>query len=204
LRASYCDIALGRIEIRKDRTALIVERSANFGATHAASRALEQAHAQARFKIGNVSADARLRDIQCSRGCREPLVLYHRCEILNVVQIVHGAPLDLMSSGYDSTNGHCSTCGTPCSLFAGFFACLPVRISAANDGVSCRRMGVINVSSAAASHGRAFAFKSADRDQGAVVASSRPSKSKKPFHRAVMAIAAAVIFAGAAGYYWPA
>jgi membrane fusion protein, multidrug efflux system len=34
------------------------------------------------------------------------------------------------------------------------------------------------------------------------VASSRPSKSKKPFHRAVVAIAAAVIFAGAAGYYW--
>jgi membrane fusion protein, multidrug efflux system len=34
------------------------------------------------------------------------------------------------------------------------------------------------------------------------VASSRPSKSKKPFHRAAMAIAAAVIFAGAAGYYW--
>jgi membrane fusion protein, multidrug efflux system len=34
------------------------------------------------------------------------------------------------------------------------------------------------------------------------VTSSRPSKSKKPFHRAAMIIAAAVILAGAAGYYW--
>jgi len=39
-----------------------------------------------------------------------------------------------------------------------------------------------------------------DRNQGVVVTSSRPSKSKKPLQRVV--IAAAVILAGAAGYYW--
>jgi hypothetical protein len=32
------------------------------------------------------------------------------------------------------TNGHCSTCGTPCSPFSGFLVCLPVCSFGVNDG----------------------------------------------------------------------
>jgi multidrug efflux system membrane fusion protein len=58
------------------------------------------------------------------------------------------------------------------------------------------------MSSVPAAHGPEFAPKSADRDRRAVVTSSRPSKSNKPLHRVAVTIAAAVILAGAGGYYW--
>ncbi|MND88139.1 hypothetical protein D3C80_801550 [compost metagenome] len=51
--------------------------------------AVQQAHAEAFFKLGNASAELRLGHVQCPAGCGETVMLHHLGEVVEGVEVFH-------------------------------------------------------------------------------------------------------------------
>jgi len=67
-----------------------VHAHADVGDGKAARGTLQQAHAQLVFQLADAPAQARLGNAQCPLGGREAAVVHHHCEVVEVVEVLHG------------------------------------------------------------------------------------------------------------------
>ena len=92
--ADAADILLHAPEIEEKRAALAVERLSGLGELHAAALAGEKLYTELGFKLGDLSRDGRLGDVQGAGGGRNAAPLRDRTEVFKLANGHGNAPPD--------------------------------------------------------------------------------------------------------------